>query len=120
MSIWELLTSPKGRVGRITFFLCQLAIALPLILLGVYEVNLENFIRFPWIIYVVLAYPTIITQIKRWHDRGESGWWCLLTIVPFGEIWVFIECTFLAGDEGENRYGEAPLNKKMHGEKRVI
>lgn len=36
---------------------------------------------------------------KRWHDRGKSGWWTLIALIPFGIgwIWAMIELGFLEG-----------------------
>jgi hypothetical protein len=50
-------------------------------------------------------------QTKRWHDRGASGWWNLLSFVPILSIWAFIECGFLRGTKGNNRYGQDPLKR---------
>ena len=49
-------------------------------------------------------------QIKRWHDRDKSGWWALLNFVPvLGWIWILVECGFLRGTFGDNRFGRDPL-----------
>jgi uncharacterized membrane protein YhaH (DUF805 family) len=46
---------------------------------------------------------------KRWHDRGKSGWWSLIGLIPpIGGIWILVECGFLKGADGPNRYGEDP------------
>jgi uncharacterized membrane protein YhaH (DUF805 family) len=43
--------------------------------------------------------------IKRFHDRDKSGWWVLIAFVPIiGWIWYLIECGFLPGTDGPNRY----------------
>ncbi|MBN2162231.1 MAG: DUF805 domain-containing protein [Pontiellaceae bacterium] len=35
------------------------------------------------------------TQVRRWHDRGKSGWWCLIHLVPaIGHVWAFVELGF--------------------------
>lgn len=48
--------------------------------------------------------------VKRYHDRGKSGWWVLIQLVPIiGGIWSFIETGFLAGTSGSNRFGTDPL-----------
>ena len=48
--------------------------------------------------------------IKRFHDRGKSGWWSLIALIPYvGGIWLFVECGCLAGDKGRNQYGDDPL-----------
>lgn len=54
-----------------------------------------------WTNYAVLA--------KRWHDRGKSGWWSLIGLVPYiGGIWILVECGFLKGNDGPNAYGHDP------------
>lgn len=55
---------------------------------------------------VIDVWCSICATIKRYHDRGKSGWWWLLCLVPFLSIWQFIECGFLSGDEGDNEYGD--------------
>ena len=64
--------------------------------------------------WVVTAYllalavfiPSILVDIKRWHDRDKSGWWMLILLVPIiGAIWFLIELGFLAGTPGPNRFG---------------
>jgi uncharacterized membrane protein YhaH (DUF805 family) len=45
-------------------------------------------------------------QVKRWHDRGKSGAWVLIQMIPFlGPLWSFIELGCLPGDVFENDYG---------------
>jgi uncharacterized membrane protein YhaH (DUF805 family) len=58
----------------------------------------------------VFAWPSLAIYVKRWHDRGKSGWWVLIVFVPIiGYLWLLIECGFLAGDDGPNEYGPDPL-----------
>jgi uncharacterized membrane protein YhaH (DUF805 family) len=61
-------------------------------------------------VYLVLAFwITLAVQIKRWHDRDKSGVWVLIAFIPFvGPIWSLIECGFLDGTEGPNRFGPSP------------
>jgi uncharacterized membrane protein YhaH (DUF805 family) len=65
---------------------------------------------------VLLAFGLLATwvslsvAIKRFHDRDKSGWWLLILLVPVvGGVWYLIECGFLRGTEGSNRYGMDPL-----------
>jgi uncharacterized membrane protein YhaH (DUF805 family) len=49
-------------------------------------------------------------RIKRCHDRGKSGWWSLVALLPVvGLIWVIIDLGIMEGDEGPNKYGPKPL-----------
>lgn len=62
---------------------------------------------------LVMIYPSICIQAKRWHDRDKSAWWILLNLVPIiGALWVLIECGFLRGSVGNNRFGPDPLSGK--------
>ncbi len=58
---------------------------------------------------LAFMYPTLALYTKRWHDRGKSGWWTLISLVPvIGGFWLLIELGFLGGDEGDNIYGPNP------------
>lgn len=58
-------------------------------------------LAFSWIIMAV--------SIKRAHDRGQSGWWLLLTLIPvIGMIWWLVNLGILEGETGPNRYGPDP------------
>jgi uncharacterized membrane protein YhaH (DUF805 family) len=47
--------------------------------------------------------------VKRWHDRDKSWPWALLGFIPLvGWVWQGIECGFLEGTLGPNRYGASP------------
>jgi len=62
------------------------------------------------LLYLVLVFwISLALQIKRWHDRDKSGVWVLIAFIPFvGPIWSIIECGFLDGTEGSNRFGPSP------------
>jgi uncharacterized membrane protein YhaH (DUF805 family) len=58
------------------------------------------------IVEALFLYPQFAIATKRWHDRGKSGWWSLITLVPLiGGLWYFVELGFLGGDDGVNAYG---------------
>jgi uncharacterized membrane protein YhaH (DUF805 family) len=61
-------------------------------------------------IYGALIWMGLAISIKRWHDRGKSGWWVLIAAIPFiGAIWALVETGFLEGDPGDIQYGPNPL-----------
>ena len=47
--------------------------------------------------YLAALWPSIAIYIKRAHDRGRSGWFLLLFLVPILKIWVMVELLFLPG-----------------------
>ncbi|HEY5071429.1 MAG TPA: DUF805 domain-containing protein [Caulobacteraceae bacterium] len=61
------------------------------------------------IVLIALIWPSLAIQVKRWHDRDKSGWMVLIMLIPLvGAIWVLVECGFLEGTPGPNKYGPSP------------
>lgn len=62
------------------------------------------------VVMIPFIYASIALSVKRWHDRGKSGWWYLIVLVPLiGGIWALVENGFLRGTDGPNQYGPDPL-----------
>jgi len=62
------------------------------------------------VVVIVAFWVSLAVAVKRWHDRGKSGWWVLIAAVPVvGGLWYLIECGFLTGTTGANAYGPDPL-----------
>ena len=62
-------------------------------------------------LYIAFVLANLAVSIRRWHDRGRSGWFYLVVFIPvIGTIWTLIELGLLAGDEDTNRYGPNPLD----------
>ena len=104
-----------GRIRRQKFWLMQAVISLASISLAVcvgvisfLSGNLQTMVvgwSMSWIVGIAL-WMTLAVCAKRWHDRGKSGWWSLILLIPMvGPIWALIELGFLKGDYGYNRYG---------------
>lgn len=50
------------------------------------------------VVSLALAWVSFASVVRRMHDRGKSGWWALLYLVPgIGWLWLLIECGFLPG-----------------------
>ena len=108
----QLLTT-TGRASRGLFWLTQLGAFLVMGALGAIGEPLPEAAK---LALGALALPIVlvllIVQIKRWHDRDKSGWWALVGFVPCaGMIWVLIECGFLPGTRGANRFGPSPTGQ---------
>lgn len=59
-----------------------------------------------FIVMTIFLYPAYAITTKRWHDRGKSGWWSLIGLVPvIGGLWFLIELGFLGPNEHVNQYG---------------
>ena len=56
--------------------------------------------------YLAIAWFGLSSNFKRWHDRGKSGKWVFLSLIPIiGAIWSAIELGFMPGTDGANEYG---------------
>ncbi len=56
---------------------------------------------------LALIVPTLAVSVRRLHDTGRSGWWMLLSLVPFGGIVLLVfACT--DGGSAPNEYGPSP------------
>jgi uncharacterized membrane protein YhaH (DUF805 family) len=63
--------------------------------------------------FVLCVVINLCSTVKRFHDRGKSGWWFLMNFAPFiGAPWILIECGMLPGDDGGNEYGPPPGTEK--------
>ncbi|HLY77843.1 MAG TPA: DUF805 domain-containing protein [Caulobacteraceae bacterium] len=59
--------------------------------------------------FVLMMWISLALQIKRWHDRDKSGVWVFINFIPLvGGIWALIECGFMDGTMGPNKYGPSP------------
>ncbi|SUD89965.1 DUF805 domain-containing protein [Psychrobacter phenylpyruvicus] len=55
-----------------------------------------------------LIIPMWAVTIRRLHDTGKSGWWALITFIPYiGPIVLLIFCC-LDSEPGMNKYGPNP------------
>jgi uncharacterized membrane protein YhaH (DUF805 family) len=120
MSVGSILFSFQGRIPRRVYWLALIATSIVM--------NALNFVvgfvgglvlpedARPAILLVVLPLAVVgfwmglALAIKRWHDRGKSGWFVLITfIIPIiGWIWAFVEVGCLRGTVGPNQYGLDP------------
>ncbi len=108
LSLLQIYFSLQGRVNRKTYWLLLI---LPMFMLGfISAILVPYFPDYYWIdslITLLVLWPNIAVQVKRWHDRDKSGWWVLIGLIPIvGFIWALIENGFLAGDPSWNQYGE--------------
>lgn len=53
---------------------------------------------------LAIVIPNLALSIRRLHDIGKSGWWFLISLVPFGGI-VLLVFTLQPSD-GANNWGE--------------
>jgi uncharacterized membrane protein YhaH (DUF805 family) len=108
----HLLFKFDGRINRGKYWLGIAGIYVITWLLFIIAVGVNS--SAIWVLAVLVGiatiWPGLAISIKRWHDRGKSGWWVLIGLIPIiGFWWVLIECGFLEGTPGDNEYGPNPL-----------
>lgn len=106
--------SVTGRISRQFYWLFGI---LPFAILGfvlggwlaLYPLTTNAAITVILLFTASAMWPTLAMQIKRWHDIGQSGWLCLLSLIPYVGIVVWIVVGCIPGTKGENRFGPDPL-----------
>ena len=60
---------------------------------------------------LAILLPSIGLAARRLHDIGKSGWMLLISLIPFGIIYI-IYLLAQKGDEGDNQYG-SPMSYEV-------
>jgi uncharacterized membrane protein YhaH (DUF805 family) len=116
-----LLFSFDGRVRRLHYWLVSIGAQ---VALGVVMVLVNSLIAViagdapagagvrllvALVVEVVGCWIALAVEVKRWHDRDKSWPWLFIGFIPIvGWLWVLIECGFLDGTPGSNRFGPSP------------
>jgi uncharacterized membrane protein YhaH (DUF805 family) len=58
--------------------------------------------------WLAILIPSLAVTVRRLHDTGRSGWWWLISFVPFVGGIILLVFTVLEGDPGPNMYGPDP------------
>ena len=60
-------------------------------------------------VVAVLAFfiPSLAVTVRRLHDTDKSGWWYLISFIPFGNI-VLLVFMCINSTPGSNEYGDNP------------
>lgn len=109
------LFSFEGRISRKRYLL---NFVLPVVGLSVIALVIDGVLSTPLMVVLNLAliWPGLATAVKRWHDRGKSGWMILINLLPLiGAIWSLVETWCLPGTPGPNRFGPDPLAESEPG-----
>jgi len=119
MTIAQILFSFKGRIPRSMYWLANVGIVFVMVLMGfifrgVADIssNNEDVMGgiFGLITMAVLFWISLAVLTKRWHDLNKPGTWFFIIFLPFiGALWLLVECGFVKGTIGANKYGDDPL-----------
>lgn len=105
----------SGRSQRKEYWMFMLGIIVAAIIVGIIEgilglSGMVGGVYGPLAVLLVLGMfiPALACQVRRFHDQDKSGWFVLLSLIPFigGLIVLVFMC--LEGTKGPNRFGEDP------------
>ena len=107
VAIWGVIGYIQSQVGMgmalpSNAFFEMVNIAIPLLMLPAVLLGLVG------------VYLFIMLGIRRAHDLGHSGWFLLLTFIPYIGIVFGLYLLFKRGDQGSNKYGPpSPPDRKF-------
>ncbi|KPL50025.1 membrane protein [Xanthomonas axonopodis] len=58
------------------------------------------------IVCLALIVPAIAVTVRRLHDQDKSGWFYLISLVPYVGAFVLLVFMCIEGTPGPNQYGE--------------
>jgi uncharacterized membrane protein YhaH (DUF805 family) len=105
----------KGRIGRLRYLAYVSAMSILMLLLFVLVLAIASATRMEngesamvvWsaLLYLPAVAVSLVIAKRRLNDLDRSGWFSLLTLVPFVNFFFSLYLVFGAGTEGGNRYG---------------
>ncbi len=80
------------------------------------DAGIENlgWLLLPIVYIIVMLIPSLAVTVRRLHDINMSGWWVLITFIPFGNLVLFI-LAMMDGTVGANNYGNDPKERGDSG-----
>ena len=118
-SLRTLFFSFNGRINRATYWTRAFPVLLAWgVFVNAVHVSELQMLGMQGLVSVTLSllglWPSLAVTVKRLHDRGRSGWFLLIFLIPvLGPIWLLIEIWFLPGDQDTNRFGDSPQDKGL-------
>lgn len=114
LKCWNQYADFSGRARRKEYWIFSLINGVIIIILYILQmVMIESTL---WLIFPIVFFlyalavflPSLAVNIRRLHDIGKSGWWCLIYLIPIiGSIWLLV-LMCLDSEPGENQWGENP------------
>lgn len=104
---YTVVTGRAGRKEYWMFALVNFIIIVAANLLGaILHTGLFGLLVFVYDVAVLI--PSICVSIRRLHDTGKSGWWLLISLIPFLGGIILLVFMVLDSQPGANQYGPNP------------
>ncbi|MBK1881473.1 DUF805 domain-containing protein [Luteolibacter pohnpeiensis] len=117
MTVKQILFSFTGRIPRRTFWLWKIVITFGMLIsIGLLSPLFEHegilqlvSGALTCILLFIGVWSGLSISVKRWHDQDKSGWWVLISLIPYlGSLISLIFLGCIAGTPGPNNYGQNP------------
>jgi uncharacterized membrane protein YhaH (DUF805 family) len=109
------MLSLSGRIGRLRLIAYSLAFGLIAMFaigivaaIGAFLVGPKTAIALSILLYIPMLVLSIAFSVRRLNDLNHSGWWVLLSFVPFLNFLYILYVLFAPGTNGANEFGAAP------------
>ena len=106
----------KGRASKSEFWWFQLIWVVSYIVMIIS--NNEAIAFFCLGIIIFIAIPLISVGVRRLHDTNKSGFYYLLSLIPFIGGLIILFMMIGDGTKGKNQYGPDPLKKVVKKRKK--
>jgi uncharacterized membrane protein YhaH (DUF805 family) len=130
---WRLYADFSGRSQRTEYFLYFIVLYGVMVVLGILGgvlaqggyfqgfQNLGSGIAMTLLIVLGLAsiIPSWAVTVRRLHDQDKSGWFALLSFIPYIGWVIVLVLAFLPGTSGENDYGFDPRTEEAEDPDRL-
>ncbi|MFD2445295.1 DUF805 domain-containing protein [Bacillus sp. CGMCC 1.16607] len=100
----------SGRARRMEYWMFVLFNLIISFILGFLEGMLDWPPLLSGLYSLAVLLPSLAVGVRRLHDTGRSGWWLLISLIPFVGWIIIIIFMFLDSDPGANEYGPNPKN----------
>jgi len=105
----------RGRARRTEywlFVLLQLAVFVAAFVAGSNVLpkddRFESLLGLPLLHVAVFGLPMLALQVRRLHDSDKSGWWVLVSLVPYIGLGWILWLMVQPGSWGPNRFADDP------------
>ena len=98
----------KDRASRSEYWYFQI-LFFPIAIWSQFPSNTDSVLILQLILLFGTLIPTFSSGVRRLHDRDKSGWWILISFIPFVGSIILIIILAEKGTKGPNRFGPYPL-----------
>ncbi len=109
----------EGRARREEFWMFTLFHFIALFVLAIASTVIAFALDFQWTFILLLIYvlatfiPSLAINVRRLHDIDKSGWYFLMSLIPYAGGIIMLVYNVKEGTKGRNQYGPDPKNPEL-------